>query len=285
MALDPRTIPQIFTTETLLISRDLLVEKLVTPSIVAPVGPLKGIAQSNLPSLRGYVLTYPKPRAELLMKADKDPLLVSWRYGLGRVMAFTSDLSGRWGKDWVTWHGFSAMEQPAGAGHAAQVFGNKKPDGLSTGWRSGQGGSGFCLEGRQLSQSPEAEGQYHGAESSYARKMLFNKPRRVATRPSSPRTQRGIHFLTLYAEDKSGEAPLPVATVPYIAPYPKEYRELKPNMATSQPAGGRDRRRNARSRTKSKRALSGFTRRPRVKVDADRKPGGRWRAGTVLVPR
>src|SRR5262249_18382156 len=44
-------------------------------------------------------------------------------------------------------------------------------------------------------------------------------------------SQRGIHFLTMYAEGKAGEAPLPVATVPYIAPYPKEYRELKPNMA------------------------------------------------------
>ena len=42
---------------------------------------------------------------------------------------------------------------------------------------------------------------------------------------------RGIHFVTMYAEGKAGEAPLPVATVPYIAPYPKEYRELKPNMA------------------------------------------------------
>ena len=40
------------------------------------------------------------------MRADKDPLLVSWRYGLGQVMAFTSDLSGRWGRDWVSWPGF-----------------------------------------------------------------------------------------------------------------------------------------------------------------------------------
>ena len=36
VALDPQTIPQIFTTETLLISRDLLIEKTVTPSIVTP---------------------------------------------------------------------------------------------------------------------------------------------------------------------------------------------------------------------------------------------------------
>jgi hypothetical protein len=48
--------------------------------------------------------------------------------------------------------------------------------------------------------------------------------------------QRGIHFVTLYADGKyadgkPGEALVPVATVPYIAPYPKEYRELKPNVA------------------------------------------------------
>ena len=106
VALDPETIPQIFTTETLLISRDLLIEKPVTPSIVTPSGPLKGLPQNNLPALRGYVLTYPKPRTELLMRADQDPLLVAWRYGVGRVTAFTSDLSGRWGRDWVAWQGF-----------------------------------------------------------------------------------------------------------------------------------------------------------------------------------
>jgi hypothetical protein len=44
-------------------------------------------------------------------------------------------------------------------------------------------------------------------------------------------SQRGIHFLTLYAEGANGEAPLTVATVPYVAPYPKEYRELKPNLS------------------------------------------------------
>jgi hypothetical protein len=34
--------------------------------------------------------------------------------------------------------------------------------------------------------------------------------------------------VTLYAQ--AAEAALPVATLPYVAPYPKEYRELKPNL-------------------------------------------------------
>jgi hypothetical protein len=42
--------------------------------------------------------------------------------------------------------------------------------------------------------------------------------------------ERGIHFVTLYAEGNGNEPAIPVATVPYISPYPKEYRELKPNL-------------------------------------------------------
>ena len=41
VALDPQTIPQIFTTETLLISRDLLIEKTFAPRVAAPAGPLR----------------------------------------------------------------------------------------------------------------------------------------------------------------------------------------------------------------------------------------------------
>ena len=42
---------------------------------------------------------------------------------------------------------------------------------------------------------------------------------------------RGIHFVTLFAEGDAGQAPSSVATIPYVAPYPKEYRELRPNLA------------------------------------------------------
>jgi hypothetical protein len=44
-------------------------------------------------------------------------------------------------------------------------------------------------------------------------------------------SRRGIHFLTLHAEGENGAAAVPVGTFTYVAPYPKEYRELKPNMA------------------------------------------------------
>ena len=230
VALDPQTIPQIFTAETLLISRDLLVDKLFTPSIVAPVGPLKGISQASVPPLRGYVLTYAKPRSELLMSADKDPLLVSWRYGVGRVMAFTSDLSGRWGKEWVTWPGFPQW--------ASQLARDTMRKFLETRMRAELQPDGEAVkvvadllskEGKFLNHLKLRSNIATPNKTTLEQALQQSAPGRYETKfiPS----QRGIHLLTLYAEGESGEAGQPVGTIPYIAPYPKEYRELKPNTA------------------------------------------------------
>jgi hypothetical protein len=38
-----------------------------------------------------------------------DPVLATWRYGLGTTAAFTSDLSPGWGKDWVNWEKYQAF--------------------------------------------------------------------------------------------------------------------------------------------------------------------------------
>ena len=230
VALDPRTIPQIFTTETLLISRDLLVEKLVTPSIVASVGPLKGIAQGNLPSLRGYVLTYPKPRAELLMKADTDPLLVSWRYGLGRVMAFTSDLSGRWGKEWVAWHGFPQWASQLARDTLRKVLETRNRTDFQPEGESVKVVADFVSKDGSFLNHLKLKGNIT-APNQTTQDQAFQQTAPGRYEGKFTPSQRGIHFLTMYAEGKAGEAPLAVATVPYVAPYPKEYRELKPNMA------------------------------------------------------
>ena len=41
------------------------------------------------------------------MSPRDDPLLAQWQYGLGRSVAWTSDSTGRWAKNWVGWQGFS----------------------------------------------------------------------------------------------------------------------------------------------------------------------------------
>ena len=61
----------------------------------------------SFPRLRGYVQTINKEEAnlELLVYggASPEPLLSSWRYGDGKVMAYTSDANGRWSSEWITW--------------------------------------------------------------------------------------------------------------------------------------------------------------------------------------
>ncbi|HXV83836.1 MAG TPA: VWA domain-containing protein, partial [Candidatus Binatia bacterium] len=230
VALDPGTIPQIFTTETLLISRDLLVEKLVTPSIVASVGPLKGIAPGNLPSLRGYVLTYPKPRAQLLMRADKDPLLVSWRYGLGRVMAFTSDLSGRWGKEWIAWQDFPQWASQLARDTLRQILETRNRTDFQPEGESVKIVADFVSKDGNFLNHLKLKGNIT-APNQTTQEHTFQQTAPGRYQGKFTPSQRGIHFLTMYAEGQAGEAPLPVATFPYVAPYPREYRELKPNMA------------------------------------------------------
>jgi len=106
-ASDLQNIPRIFTSETLTITRDLFVEEQVQATFNDPHEMLSGFETTNLPALQGYQRTYPKPAAQTLLSIDDDPLLVSWRYGLGRTVAFMSDLTGRWGSAWTKWTGFS----------------------------------------------------------------------------------------------------------------------------------------------------------------------------------
>jgi Mg-chelatase subunit ChlD len=105
---DPTNVPRIFMTETMLVSRGLLVEKTFLPQPRSGSEILQGIPLAGMPTLEGFVLTYLKTGAEESLGALYDsPLLASWRYGLGKSAAFTSDLKGRWGKAWVRWDAYS----------------------------------------------------------------------------------------------------------------------------------------------------------------------------------
>jgi Mg-chelatase subunit ChlD len=104
---DPRNVPRIFTSETMAIMRNLVVEGAIRPRRTHAGEPIAGFGADAFPVLGGYQRTYPKPAAQVLLAGrGDDPLLVSWRYGLGKAVAFTSDLTGRWGRRWVEWPAF-----------------------------------------------------------------------------------------------------------------------------------------------------------------------------------
>jgi hypothetical protein len=56
------------------------------------------------------VATTPKPQATVLLASSQlDPVLSEWQYGLGRVLAWTSDASNRWSSRWLEWPEFSSF--------------------------------------------------------------------------------------------------------------------------------------------------------------------------------
>lgn len=105
---DPRKLPQIFTKEAAVVKRGLVVEKPFVPKVSYDSEILRGISPDAFPSLLGYVATTPKDSAIVsLTSQDNDPVLAQWRYGLGKSVAFTSDVTSRWAPDWLNWQGFN----------------------------------------------------------------------------------------------------------------------------------------------------------------------------------
>ena len=71
---------------------------------------MSSLAAGGLPQLGGYLVTTPKDLADVLLVSDAaDPLLARWQYGLGRAVAWTSDLRGRWSDAWIQWPGTAQL--------------------------------------------------------------------------------------------------------------------------------------------------------------------------------
>ncbi|MEA2612171.1 MAG: hypothetical protein QOI52_130 [Chloroflexota bacterium] len=106
-AANPASIPDIFLKETQQVSGEQIVEEPFFPILTSSSPILRGL-DAGFPRLRGYNGTTAKAAAQtVLVTARDDPLLAQWQYGLGRSVAWTSDSTGRWARDWVGWSGFS----------------------------------------------------------------------------------------------------------------------------------------------------------------------------------
>jgi uncharacterized membrane protein len=106
-AANPAAIPDIFLKETEQVAGQQIIEEPFFPIQTSSSPILRGI-DAGFPQLLGYNGTTAKSAAQtVLVTARDDPLLAQWQYGLGRSVAWTSDSTGRWAKNWVGWPGFS----------------------------------------------------------------------------------------------------------------------------------------------------------------------------------
>jgi hypothetical protein len=97
-------VPQIFLKETNEALKPWIVEGNITPRLSSLAEVLPGIPLDAFPSLTGYVATTPRAAADVVLKSPQgDPLLATWQYGLGRVVAWTSDAEGRWTAALLNW--------------------------------------------------------------------------------------------------------------------------------------------------------------------------------------
>jgi uncharacterized membrane protein len=101
------SLPDVLLRETVRLAGQYYVEKSLVPERGRDSPILKGLPQ-NLPPLLGYNAATLKPEADPILRSpDGDPILAGWQYGLGRSVAWTPDMKGRWAINWVSWPQFS----------------------------------------------------------------------------------------------------------------------------------------------------------------------------------
>jgi len=68
---------------------------------------LVGFSPRSYPTLRGYMETELKRNAHLDLAISREegkaPLMASWHFGRGKSLVWTTDLDGRWSRNWIQW--------------------------------------------------------------------------------------------------------------------------------------------------------------------------------------
>jgi uncharacterized membrane protein len=97
-------VPQILLKETREALKPWIVEGRIAPQLASLADVIPGVPLDSFPVLSGYVASTPRAAADVVLKSPQgDPLLATWQYGLGRVMAWTSDAQGRWTAGLLEW--------------------------------------------------------------------------------------------------------------------------------------------------------------------------------------
>jgi Ca-activated chloride channel family protein len=131
---DALRLPTVFAQETILATRAAIREEPFRALPSLPDAVTAGLDLASAPALGGYVVTLPKPRAAVLLRAtDGDPLLASWSAGAGHAAVFTSDGKDRWGAGWLRWPGRARLWSSLARSLARQDDGRVRAEADATG--------------------------------------------------------------------------------------------------------------------------------------------------------
>ena len=144
------SIPDIFLKETQQVAGQQIVEETFFP-IVTSSSPITRGLEDGFPQLLGYNGTTIKSAAQLVLVSPRDdPLLAQWQYGLGRSVAWTSDSTGRWAKNWVAWPGFSRFFTQL----VSWTFPGDETDGIEASFQTVNGQTRLHVESVEADGSP-----------------------------------------------------------------------------------------------------------------------------------
>lgn len=106
---DASTIPSILSRETVLMTKTYIVDEAFTPKYSPGTG-WDRYFRKGVPKMNAYIATTKKGRAESVLVSEReDPILTRWQYGLGRTIAWTTDLKGEWSHQWPVWENWSPL--------------------------------------------------------------------------------------------------------------------------------------------------------------------------------
>ncbi len=149
-AANVQSIPDIFLKETQQVAGQQIVEETFFP-IVTSSSPITRGLEDGFPQLLGYNGTTVKSAAQLVLVSPRDdPLLAQWQYGLGRSVAWTSDSTGRWAKNWVAWPGFSQFFTQL----VSWTFPGDETDGIEASFETVNGQTRLHVESVEADGSP-----------------------------------------------------------------------------------------------------------------------------------
>jgi uncharacterized membrane protein len=115
-ARNPRQLPQIFSKESTVVRRPLIIDEPFPPQMVSGGMDLMGgfrAGEGGLPELGGMVLSSAKENPNVIIPIiratddGEDPVLAYWQYELGKTVAFTSGYWPKWGSQWTPWPRFA----------------------------------------------------------------------------------------------------------------------------------------------------------------------------------
>lgn len=100
-AQNPQDIPKLTLEETEQLAGKTIATGDFRAVQTAPSPILRGLDPTKLPTIGGYQITEVKPDAQAILQSGKgEPVLAQWQYGLGRVVAWTSDLNQDLAPNW-----------------------------------------------------------------------------------------------------------------------------------------------------------------------------------------